>query len=511
MRVSISERDAREIAADALLVLFRAPERGRLQPPLAAHLREDAARLIARRSDTTTWLETRNLPTPRVLFLCLGPELQEPEPDELGGLAGTYDPQAAALVLHRALRNAGATLERICSQAGIRHAALVAWPPEHDPLLVVEGMCLRAHDPRAWEHATDGPTATSLRRISVCADKPQRRGLGERLRERLKIIDATNFARELGDMPGNIGTASGIVERVRARIEAEKLPLELSTISAAEAEAAGMGLFVAVDAGARERGCILRLDWRGTTERLPLVLLGKGLTHDTGGYNLKRSPKVHYLTHDKCGATAVIGAMFAIAALELPMPVVAFCPLTENGVDANAYKPGDIITACNGTTVYIENTDAEGRLVLADMLAWIGEHGPQPELIIDLATLSGELHAALGEPFAGLYCNEDRARDLLVAAGQASGDLLWPMPIHDVHDAVIGHHKADLRNIGASAGAPSCAAAFLRAFVDAPWAHVDMAGKSHVETGREYWGPGATGFGCRLLIEVARRMGDVPV
>jgi leucyl aminopeptidase len=507
MRVSVSERDAKEIAADALLVVFRAPERGRVQPPLAAHLREDAARLIMRRSEAATWLETRNLPTARVLFLCLGPELQAPDGEELGGFAGTHDRLAAALALQRSLRNAGATLERLCNQAGIRHAALVAWPSEHDPLLLVEGLCLRAHDPRAWERSTDGPPATSLRKLSVCVDKPHRRALVERLREHLKIIDATNFARELGDLPSNVGTARELVERVRAKIEAEQLPLALSTISAAEAEAAGMGLFVAVDAGARERGCILRLDWRGTDERLPLVLLGKGLTHDTGGYNLKRSAKLHQLTHDKCGATAVIGAMFAIAALQLPMPVVAFCPLTENNVDAHAFKPGDILTACNGTTVYIENTDAEGRLVLADMLAWLGEHGPQPELIIDLATLTGEQHAALGEPFAGLYCNEDRARELLLAAGHASGDLLWPMPIHDMHDAMIGHHKADLRNLGSAAGAPSCAAAFLRAFVDAPWAHVDLAGKSHVETPRECWGPGATGFGCRLLIEVARRLG----
>jgi leucyl aminopeptidase len=492
MRVGVSDREPTEIAADALLVLFRASERGRAALPLAEHLRDDAARLIARRSDVATWLETRKLPTPRVLFLCLGPELQG-DTDELA--------------LQRSLRNAGAMLERMCNQAGIRHAALVAWPAEHDPILLVEGMCLRAHDPRAWERSTDGPTATSLRRLSVYVDKAHRRALAERLRTHMKIVDATNFARELGDLPSNIGTASGLVERVRAKIEAEQLPLELSTISAAKAEAAGMGLFVAVDAGARERGCILRLDWRGTSKRPPLVLLGKGLTHDTGGYNLKRGAKVHQLTYDKCGATAVIGAMFAIAALELPMPVVAFCPLTENGVDANAFKPGDILTACNGTTVYIENTDAEGRLVLADMLAYVAEHGPESELIIDLATLSGEVHAALGEPFAGLYCNEDRARDVLLAAGPASGDLLWHMPIHDMHDSVLGHHKADLRNVGSAAGAPSCAAAFLRAFVEGPWAHVDLAGKAHVETARECWGPGATGFGCRLLVEVARRLG----
>jgi leucyl aminopeptidase len=515
MRVSVSDRDATEIAADALLVLFRASERGRLAPPLAAHLRDDAARLLARRTDATTWLETRNLPTSRVLFLCLGPELQEPEPGELGGLAGTYDRSTAALALHRALRNAGAALERACNQAGIRHAALVAWPADHDPLWFVEGMCLRAHDPRAWEHAADGPTATSLRKLSICVDqswgvgkeKSPRRELDKRLRENLKIIDATNFARELGDLPSNLGTARALVERVRDQISAHELQLDLSTISAAEAQAAGMGLFAAVDAGARERGCILRLDWRGSSKRPPLVLIGKGLTHDTGGYNLKRGIKVHQLTHDKCGAMAVIGAMLAIAELQLPMPVVAFCPLTENSVDANAYKPGDILTACNGTTVYIENTDAEGRLVLADVLAYVANRGPEPELIIDLATLTGEQHAALGEPFAGLYCNDDRARDVLVAAGHASGDLVWPMPIHDMHDSVLGHHKADLRNVGASAGAPSCAAAFLRAFVDAPWAHVDLAGKAYVESARECWGPGATGFGCRLLVEVTRRLG----
>jgi leucyl aminopeptidase len=168
MRVSVSERDAKEIAADALLVVFRAPERGRVQPPLAAHLREDAARLIMRRSEAATWLETRNLPTARVLFLCLGPELQAPDGEELGGFAGTHDRLAAALALQRSLRNAGATLERLCNQAGIRHAALVAWPSEHDPLLLVEGLCLRAHDPRAWERSTDGPPATSCA-SSACA------------------------------------------------------------------------------------------------------------------------------------------------------------------------------------------------------------------------------------------------------------------------------------------------------------------------------------------------------
>jgi leucyl aminopeptidase len=331
----------------------------------------------------------------------------------------------------------------------------------------------------------------------------------------MKVVEASNFARELGDLPGNIGTPAAIVERVRAEIRDRNLPIELSTISAAQAAKLGMGLFTAVDAGAPERGCILRLDYfkshlasRGDDEtEAPLVaFVGKGLTHDTGGYNIKLGPSTHELTYDKCGATAVIGAMLAIASLELPLRLVGLCPLTENCIDARAFKPGDVLTACDGTTVYIENTDAEGRLVLADVLAWLGKREPRPDLVIDLATLTGVIHAALGEPFAGLYCNEDRARELLVAAGQCSGELLWPMPIHDVHERDLGHHKADLRNIGALAGAPSSAAAFLRSFVDYPWAHIDLAGKSHCKFAREHYGPGATGFGTRLLVELARQL-----
>ncbi|PRP95701.1 leucyl aminopeptidase family protein [Enhygromyxa salina] len=512
MRISVSERRAEDISADVHVVVFRAPDRGLPVPPLAAYLRGDVGRLITRRAESMTWLETRELATPRVLMYCLGPQRRawDPELEYLGGHAGSYDHASEALGLRQALRTAGAMIERACDQVGARHAALISWPEDVDPALIIEGLCLRAHDPRAWERSGDGPVATSLRRLTVCmpdVSKPARRAASERLRRHLKIIEATNFARELGDLPSNVGTASGIVERVRAQIHERDHQLELSTISAAEAAAAGMGLFTAVDAGASERGCILRLEHRGS-EGAPLVFVGKGLTHDTGGYNLKTDPWVHLLTHDKCGATAVVGAMLAIDALALPVHVIALCPLTENSVDALAYKPGDVLTACNGTTVYVENTDAEGRLVLADVLAWLQTQDPRPELVVDLATMTSTIHAALGEPFAGLYCNEDRVRELLVAAGRASGELLWPMPIHEIHDRHLGHHKADLRNVGVHAGSPSSAAAFLRAFVDYPWAHVDLAGKSHNEYPREHLGVGATGFGCRLLVEFACRFAE---
>jgi leucyl aminopeptidase len=514
MRVSVSDRGPEQLSADACVVLFYSPERGRSHLPMVEHLRPSSVRLINRAAEHWTWLELHELPSPRVLFYCLPTPLRPEE--ALGGHAGSFDRESATLQRRRSLRNAGAAIERACTAANVRHVALAAWPEDCEIELVAEGMAIRGHDPRAWERSNDGPIATTVRRVSVCLPPvgreltaKQRRAAASRLRETMKIVELTNFARELGDMPGNIGTPAAIVERVREEIATRELDLELSTISAAQAAKLGMGLFVAVDAGAPKRGCILRLDYDGVGEGVEaplLALAGKGLTHDTGGYNIKTGRAVHELTYDKCGATAVIGAMLAITALELPLRIVGLCPLTENCVDARAFKPGDVLTACDGTTVYVENTDAEGRLVLADVLAWLCQQDPAPDLVIDLATLTGAIHATLGEPFAGLYCNDDRARDLLLAAGKQSGDLLWSMPIHEIHDRDLGHHKADLRNVGALAGAPSAAAAFLRAFVDYPWAHVDLAGKSHWEFGRECYGPGATGFGTRLLVELARKL-----
>ncbi len=520
VRVTTSDRAPTEVAADALIVLFRAPTRGRPRPPLSEHLRGDAGRLIARRAESITWLETHALATPRVLLYCLGPEPTpwNPQLEYLGGHAGSLGRDVWALRVRRALRNAGAQIERACTGLGLRHVVLAAWPDDCDPGLVLEGMLLRAHDPRAWDSERHEEN-TSLRRVTACVPSREH----PRIRELLATCEATNFARLLGDLPSNHSAPSQLVARVRERFAS--LPVDVRVISAVEARAIGMGLFSAVDAGAGEHGCILVLEHRpkratkrksgrrkadeledhdDDTEPPLLALVGKGLIHDTGGYNIKTSHTLHELTHDKCGATAVIGAMLAIAQLGLGVRVLAVCPLTENCVDAHAYKPGDVLRAYDGTTVYIENTDAEGRLVLADALAWLGQH--DPELTIDLATLTGAAHTALGEPFAALYCNEDRARDLLLEAGQVSGDLLWPMPIHEMHECELGHHKADLRNVGTHAGNPSSAAAFLRHFVNFPWAHVDLAGKAHVEYGRETFGPGATGFGTRLLIELARRV-----
>jgi leucyl aminopeptidase len=269
-----------------------------------------------------------------------------------------------------------------------------------------------------------------------------------------------------------------------------------------------MRLVLAVGAGAGVPACVLVLEHNQRRRKdLPtLVLVGKGLTHDTGGYNLKVTEGLHDLTYDKAGGMAVIGAMHAIARLGVEAHVVGIVGLVENCVDANAYKPGDILEAMDGTTVYVENTDAEGRLVLADCLAYAKRY--EPEMVVDVATLTGACSVALGAPFSGLYSNDDRVRDIMLRAGQTSDDLLWPLPIHPEHRELMGHRHAHLRNVGPRAGGASTAAAFLRHFVDYPWAHLDIAGKASFAEERSYTAPGATGVGCRLLVHAAQALAE---
>ena len=256
-------------------------------------------------------------------------------------------------------------------------------------------------------------------------------------------------------------------------------------------------------------GCLVILEHGEPAQGRPsLGLLGKGVTHDLGGYDLKRAPLIARMSSDKAGAGAVAGAMRAIAGLQVPLHATAVLPIAENGLDRPAYKPGDILRAMDGTRVFVESTDAEGRLLLADAMCWLEEFGP--DLVIDLATLTGAAAVGLGEPYAALYSNDDAVRGLLESAGRASGDLVWPMPIHDLHDRDLGHPRADVRNMAPSpVGAASVAAAFLRTFARGPWAHIDMAGKAVWDEARDVLGVGATGFGCRLLVQAAERLAGV--
>lgn len=512
MRVTVTQRPVDTIAADAVVSAFVGAQR-RARLPLSTWLRPDASRLVARGEDAVTWFDTRDAKAPRALLVSLG------DFDILAGLggeAGSFgrrDERAARR--HRA-RAFGALVERSCRSAGLRRIVLAELPVGMDPALVVEGILLSAHRTTTWQTVPKRPRLEKITLAISEAASRQDPDLAKRVARQVSVARATNVARELADMPSNHGDPAGFATAIIERAEAAGLGTRVIGID--EATELGMGLFCAVAAGGRRPGRLVVLEHdpppgdaddgpsgEGSPRTWPLLgLVGKGVTHDLGGYNVKRSAGLHAMTYDKAGAAAVVGAMLAIAELELPLQVIAVLPIAENGLDHPAYKPGDVLTAMDGTSVFVDNTDAEGRLMMADALCWLGQF--EPDLTVDVATLTGTSAIALGEPYAALFVNDDDARDRVQEAGERSGDRVWTMPIHDLHDREIGHHKADLRNANSNHryGSASIAAAFLRQFVDAPWAHVDMGGKASWESPREVLGVGATGFGTRLLVELAQ-------
>jgi leucyl aminopeptidase len=235
-----------------------------------------------------------------------------------------------------------------------------------------------------------------------------------------------------------------------------------------------------------------------------LGLVGKAVTFDTGGISIKPSGKMQDMKMDMSGGAAVIEATAAIARLGLPIRVLAVVPATENMPSGHATKPGDIITISNGKTVEVNNTDAEGRLILADALTYAASEGA--ERIVDLATLTGAIITALGSTYAGLFSNDDALCDAITEASRRTGELAWRMPLHPDYKELTRGKVADLVNVSEQRKASSAyAASFLEEFVDDhPWAHLDIAGTAWDQDNRDYVGKGASGWGVRLLVELAR-------
>jgi leucyl aminopeptidase len=243
-----------------------------------------------------------------------------------------------------------------------------------------------------------------------------------------------------------------------------------------------------------------------------IVLIGKGMTFDTGGLCIKPGDNMPDMNNDMGGAAAVIGAMHAISTLKLPVRVTAIIPSAHNAVDGAAYHPGAIIRSKSGKTVFIGNTDAEGRLILADAMARAGEEGA--DIIIDVATLTGACAIALGPRLAGLFTDDAQLRDVLLASGEATGDNVWPLPLWREYEAFLKHHLADLNNIASGSarryGGATHGANFIKAFVpeNARWAHLDIAATAVTEGPARCYGKGATGFGVRLLTDAVRRLAE---
>jgi leucyl aminopeptidase len=317
------------------------------------------------------------------------------------------------------------------------------------------------------------------------------------------VAAAVNAARDLQNRPGNDLTPTALADYARALGE-EIDGLQVEVEGRAGIEELGMGAFAAVAQGSEQDPALIVLRYEGGDAQGPLLgFVGKAVTFDSGGISLKPGPKMAEMKFDMSGGAAVVEAVAAIARLRLGVKLLAVVGATENLPDGRAVKPGDIVTAKNGKTIEINNTDAEGRLVLADCLCHAVSLGA--ERIVDLATLTGAVIIALGSTYAGIMSNDDRLTEQLTAAGERTGEILWRLPLHPEYDELVAGKYADLDNAPEARKAGTImGASFLQNFVsETPWAHLDIAGSAW-DLGRAYVGKGASGYGVRLLVELAR-------
>jgi leucyl aminopeptidase len=332
------------------------------------------------------------------------------------------------------------------------------------------------------------------------------------------VSDGQNFARTIASRPGNDVNPPALAEVARELARATGLTLRV--LDDKQMEKLGMGGILAVGGGSRRIAPprMIILEHRGggggkkaggsgkrATQASPLLVVGKGITFDTGGISIKPADKMGRMIFDKCGAMAVLGLMYAVATLDLPVGVVGILSSAENHISETAYRPGDILRMYNGVTVEVTNTDAEGRLVLGDALAW-GIETYNPSAVVDLATLTGGVVVALGKTMAGVMSNDDGLVDELSAAADAAGERLWRLPLGEDQRDYIKSEPADIVNSGGREGHPLQGGAFLSYFVKydgndkVPWAHLDIAGVADTEKEMPTYAKGATGWGVRTLV-----------
>ncbi|MEA3543618.1 MAG: leucyl aminopeptidase [Thermodesulfobacteriota bacterium] len=311
------------------------------------------------------------------------------------------------------------------------------------------------------------------------------------------------FARDLVNAPGNLKSPEYLA--MQAVAMAERVGMSARLLDRRELERQGFGAMLGVAQGSEQEPYLIVLEYRGGNDAdQPIALVGKGVTFDAGGISLKPAEKMDEMKMDMGGAATVLGTMQAAAQMKLPINLVAVVPAVENMPSGTAIRPGDILTSLSGKTIEVLNTDAEGRLILADALTYIGRY--QPRVVIDLATLTGACIVALGHQAAAVLGNHDGLIRQLLKAGERSGERFWQLPLWDEYADLIKSDFADVKNTGGRAAGTITAAAFLQQFANEyKWAHLDIAGMAWAEQGKAGQPKGGTGFGVRALIEYLRR------
>lgn len=337
--------------------------------------------------------------------------------------------------------------------------------------------------------------AAPPKRVTICvADKRHLSKARAGVRTGQAIGNATRTARRLGDLPGNICTPSYLASEARKLQRSHKL--KVTVLDDKEMKRLGMGALLSVARGSRQPPKLIVLEYKGGKKsEAPVALVGKGLTFDAGGISIKPAANMDEMKYDMCGATSVIGAMIAAAELNLPINVVGVVPSSENLPDGNANKPGDIVTSMSGQTIEVLNTDAEGRLILCDALTYTARY--KPDVVIDMATLTGACVIALGHHASGLMANNQKLADQLLQAGERSLDRAWQLPLWDDYQSSLDSNFADMANIGGRSAGAITAGCFLSRFTkELKWAHLDIAGTAWISGGKE---KGATGRVVPLL------------
>jgi len=364
----------------------------------------------------------------------------------------------------------------------------------------VDGTVMGGYEFTLWKSSGDDEDSAELAELIVSAHHD----VSEAVEQGLVIGESVNLARDLQNRPANDLTPTALTERAR-EIADRHDAITLEVMGRAEIEAAGMGAFAGVARGSDEDPQLITLRYDGAGASGPVLgFVGKAVTFDSGGISIKPGNKMSEMKFDMSGGAAVLGATAAIARLGLPVRLVAVIGATENLPSGHSMKPGDILRARNGTTIEVINTDAEGRLVLADCLTHAVEQGA--ERLVDIATLTGAIVTTLGTTYAGLMGQDDEWCEEVAAAGRRAGEIVWRLPLHADYAELIKGSYGDILNAVENRRAASVTAAeFLRRFVgDVPWAHLDIAGTAW-DTGKAYAPKGGVGYGVRLLVALASR------
>lgn len=418
-------------------------------------------------------------------------------------LAGVGKPEEDGL---HGWRVAGAVTAREAGRLWADEAVFMLPPDrETEPVVgaVAEGALLNAY--RFTRYRSNDVHSGRLRRLVLGRTSSGRNGaLARALRRAGSTASAVCLARDLVNEPPSTATASYLSEQAAAHCRGEGLKVDVW--GRRRIEQLKMAGLLAVNQGSREEPRFIRMRYRPKgTPRKKVVLIGKGITFDSGGLSLKSARSMETMKLDMAGAAAVIGVMSVLPELAPNAEVVGMVPATDNLPDGGAQKPGDVIRYPNGKTVEVMNTDAEGRLILADALVLAARE--KPDCMIDLATLTGACIVALGNELAGLFSNDEELADRLAACGRDAGESLWRLPLAAEYREDIKSHVADIKNVGGGSAGAVTAALFLREFVgEVPWAHLDIAGPAFAAKERPTCPKGGTGFGVRTLLNLLRGM-----